>query len=91
MEYDFELKFKLASDEADARELVERLGKAGCEDAVIGIGQPGRIALSFTREAVSAKRAIISALRDVKKAIPKAVLNRNDLTNEVRALVAWQG
>lgn len=74
MEYDFELKFKLAPGEARARELVERLGEAGCDDAVIGIGQPGRIALNFTRDATSAKRAVVSALRDVKKVIPRATL-----------------
>jgi hypothetical protein len=38
------------------------------------VGQPGRIALRFTREAESAKRAIVSALEDVKKAIPAAQL-----------------
>ncbi len=54
--------------------MVERLGEAGCDDALIGIGQPGRIALKFTREAESAKRAIVSALEDVKKAIPAAEL-----------------
>ena len=74
MEYEFELKFKLAANDADADELVERLGEAGCKDAVIGTGQPGRIALNFTREAVSAQRAIVSALKDVKRAIPGATL-----------------
>src|SRR5882757_1581296 len=74
MEYEFELRFKLPADDADASELVERLGEAGCGDAVVGIGQPGRIALRFTREAESAKRALISALEDVKKAIPAATL-----------------
>src|SRR5436309_11045073 len=74
MEYEFELRFKLPTDDADADELVERLGEAGCDDALIGIGQPGRIALRFTREAESAKRAIVSALEDVKKVIPAAKL-----------------
>jgi hypothetical protein len=74
MEYEFELRFKLPADGSDAGDLVERLGEAGCDDAVIGIGQPGRIALKFTREAESARRAIVSALEDVKKAIPAAKL-----------------
>jgi hypothetical protein len=74
MDYEFELKFKLAPDDADPDELVERLGEAGCDDALIGTGQPGRIALRFTRAAASAQRAIVSALRDVKKAIPGAHL-----------------
>jgi hypothetical protein len=74
MEYEFELRFKLPTDDADAGDLVERLGEEGCDDALIGIGQPGRIALRFTREAESAKSAIVSALEDVKKAIPAAKL-----------------
>lgn len=74
MEYDFVLKFKLAEGSADANDLVERLGEEGCDDAVIGIGQPGRIALNFTREADSAQQAIISALEDVRRVIPDAEL-----------------
>jgi hypothetical protein len=74
MEYEFELKFKLPAVDADAGELVERLGKADCDDALIGIGHPGRIALRFTREAESAKRAVVSALEDVRKVIPAAQL-----------------
>ncbi len=74
MEYDFTLKFRLAAGEADADELIERLGAAGCDDALIGTGQPGRIALNFTREADSAQHAVISALVDIKKAIPLAKL-----------------
>src|SRR5688500_2600840 len=74
MEYDFVLKFKLAEGSADANDLVERLGEAGCDDAVVGIGQPGRIALNFMREADSAQQAIISALENVKDAVPGAEL-----------------
>jgi hypothetical protein len=74
MAYDFTLKFKLATDEVDADLLIERLGEAGCDDALVGVGQPGRIALDFTREAKSAEAAIVSALADVKKAIPDAKL-----------------
>ena len=74
MEYEFTLKFMLAPNASDADELVERLGAAGCADALVGIGQPGRIALNFTREAKSAQNAIISALEAVKSAIPGARL-----------------
>jgi len=74
MGYDFVLKFRLPEGSAHAHDLVERLGEAGCDDAVVGIGQPGRIALQFTREADSAEQAIISALEDVKRAIPDAAL-----------------
>jgi len=74
VEYEFVLKFRLPSDDADVDDIVERLGAAGCDDALVGSGQPGRLALNFTREAASAKRAVISALKDVKKAVPGAQL-----------------
>ncbi|WP_022654030.1 DNA-binding protein [Aquaspirillum serpens] len=72
MEYEFTLKFKIPSDPVD--ELIEKLAEAGCDDALIGIGTPGKIALEFIRESTSAKQAIISAIRDVKSAIPDAML-----------------
>jgi predicted DNA-binding transcriptional regulator AlpA len=74
MEFEFGMRFKIGAEGADSKDMVERLGEAGCDDAVIGTGQPGRVALDFTREARSVKDAIISALRDVKKALPKAEL-----------------
>jgi predicted DNA-binding transcriptional regulator AlpA len=74
MEYDFVLRFKLADADAVGDDVVERLGEAGCDDATVGIGVPGRVALMFTREASSAKQAIVSALEDVKRALPDAEL-----------------
>jgi hypothetical protein len=74
MEFDFRLKFTLAGESPNIDQLVERLGAAGCNDALVGIGQTGRIALDFTREAASAKQAIFSALEEVRQAIPNAKL-----------------
>lgn len=70
MEYTFTLKYRLAEDEGDMDDLLERLAEAGCEDALAGIGQPGRLALEFTREAGSAEDAVRSALEDVRRAAP---------------------
>ena len=74
MEYIFTLKFQLAEADRDPNALVERLGAGGCDDALVGIGQPGRIALEFTREADSARSALMSALSDLKRLIPGARL-----------------
>lgn len=74
MEYTFILKYQLADDERDADALVERLGEAGCDDALVGVGQPGRLALEFTREAADAGTAVHSALADVRRAVPSARL-----------------
>ncbi|HBS80618.1 MAG: DNA-binding protein [Pseudomonas sp.] len=74
MEYIFTLKYQLGEDDQDPEVLVERLGDAGCDDALVGIGQPGRLALEFTREADSADAAVRSALADVRRAVPLARL-----------------
>jgi len=74
MKYIFTLKYQLANAEEDMHEVVERLGATGCDDAVVGIGLPGRLALEFTREAGSASAAVRSALGDVHRAVPDATL-----------------
>ncbi len=73
-EFDFLLKFDLHDPETDPEKFVNALHEAGCDDAVIGIGQHGRISLDFTREAATAYEAVASAITDVKKAIPEARL-----------------
>lgn len=74
MEYTFTLKYQLADDDRDPDALIERLGEVGCDDALVGIGQPGRLALEFTREAADADEAVRSALADVRRAVPSARL-----------------
>ena len=74
MEYTFTLKYQLADDDRNPDVLVERLGEAGCDDALVGIGQPGRLALEFIREAENADAAVRSALADVRSAVPSARL-----------------
>ncbi|MEO1853063.1 DNA-binding protein [Chromohalobacter sp.] len=74
MEYMFTLKYQLAGHDSDLDALVERLGTAGCDDALVGVGQPGRLALEFSREADSAEEAVRTALADVKNAISSARL-----------------
>lgn len=74
MEYTFTLKYQLADGDRDPDVLVERLGEADCDDALVGIGQPGRLALEFTREAADAEAAVRSALAAVRSAIPAAKL-----------------
>lgn len=73
-EYEFTLRFALSDAETDTEQLVERLYAAGCDDALIGTGVPGRVALQFSREATTAAEAMLSASRDVKQAAPDARL-----------------
>jgi hypothetical protein len=74
MEYEFTLKYQLAEKDSNLDEVVERLGAGGCDDALVGIGQPGCIALTFGREADSAHDALMSAMADVRRVVPGATL-----------------
>lgn len=71
-EYEFLLKFRLPDPDADPEQFIGALADAGCNDATIGIGQRGRIALDFSREAETAEKAFASAIRAVLQAIPGA-------------------
>lgn len=74
MEFEFKLTYKLPESLADEDELMTRLGEAGCTDALVGLGVAGLVGLEFTREAATAEEAILSALEDVKRALPQARL-----------------
>jgi hypothetical protein len=77
-DYEFTLKFALPSPQADGEAYVVALNESGCDDALIGVGKKGRIALEFIRSAASAETAITSALQDVLKTIPGAKLIEAD-------------
>jgi hypothetical protein len=74
MEYTFVVKYRLSDSDCDLDAVVERLGEAGCNDCLVGIGRPGCLALEFIREAPNAEAAVRSALIDVRGAAPHATL-----------------
>lgn len=74
MEYSLILKYRLSSHDWNPDSLVERLGEAGCDDALVGTGRTGYLALELTREAESEQEAVDSASADVIRAIPSAEL-----------------
>lgn len=74
MDYEFTLTYKLNPGDANQEALVERLGAAGCTDALVGLGVAGHLGLEFVRDAGSAEEAILSAMADVKSAIASAKL-----------------
>jgi hypothetical protein len=73
-DYEFILKYDLPEHASDPEQYLDALYEAGCDDALIGIGLHGLLALDFTRKSTSALAAITSAMQDVKKAIPMSRL-----------------
>ncbi|BAW97878.1 hypothetical protein NIES970_28410 (plasmid) [[Synechococcus] sp. NIES-970] len=72
--YNFELSFRLPGVNTNPEQYLDALFEAGCDDAMIGTGRNGFIGADFSRESESLEAAIKSAVRDVKSAIPGAVL-----------------
>lgn len=70
MDWRFVLRFRLPADGADPAGWLDALFEAGCDDATVGVGRPGLIALDFTRTAATARAAVETALADVARAIP---------------------
>lgn len=73
-EYEFTLTFSLPGEDDNPEQYIDVLYESGCDDAVLGTGQPGTIGLDFVREAESAEDAVRSAIANVETAIPGAEL-----------------
>lgn len=73
-EYEFELHYGLPAQSTDPEVYLDALFEMGCDDALIGAGRLGTLALDFTREAESANAALRSAMQNVADAIPGARL-----------------
>jgi predicted DNA-binding transcriptional regulator AlpA len=73
-EFEFTLKFDLSDSLIEPDAFIGYLEKEGCDDALVGVGQKKRIALQFNREAETALDAVISAIKDIERAIPDAKL-----------------
>jgi len=72
--WDFVLTFRLPEGGEEPSAWLDALFAAACDDATIGIGKRGFIALDFTRGGGSAEQAVHSAIAAVDGAIPGAVL-----------------
>jgi predicted DNA-binding transcriptional regulator AlpA len=72
--FKFTLIFRLSQDAPKTEQMLDALFEAGCDDALVGLGRTGYIALDFEREAKNAESAVDSAIHNVAAAIPGAIL-----------------
>ncbi|WP_144426481.1 hypothetical protein [Burkholderia pseudomallei] len=79
MEHQFTLRFRLGPAGSNRDDIIERLGAAGCTDALVGIGAVRHVSLAFCREATSLENAIREATADVEAALPGAKLIAEEL------------
>lgn len=76
--YEFTLRFAVPVGTTEPDDWIDRLAEAGCDDALIGTGVPGLLALKFDRTASGVALAIRSASADVQRAISEARLTELD-------------
>lgn len=83
-EFEFTLYFELKDKDQNRMAVLEALGAQGCTDALVGVGVQGQVALQFCRKAPSLEVALDSAIRDAKKALPKATLVLKDMESQIK-------
>lgn len=69
-DFEFDLVFALPDRMADLDTVLDALFRAGCDDAVVGTGAPGLLALGFCRSGSDAEQVITDTLQSVLAALP---------------------
>lgn len=91
MEFEFKLTYQLPGI-SDTDHLMRRLSEEGCTDALVGLGVASQVCLYFVREASTAEEAILSALEDVKRALPDAnLIEANKALDEPKSMTITGG
>jgi hypothetical protein len=66
----FKLIFATLEGAIGEAALLDALFEAGCGDGVVGLGRPGFIGLSFTREGADAEAVVLRAVTEALEALP---------------------
>lgn len=70
-EFQFDVMIRLPKCCPDVEDVLDRLYGAGCDDAVVGLGTPGLLGLSFIREGKDREGVIAGAVRDALAGLPE--------------------
>lgn len=73
-EFEFDVMIRLPQGCPDLDDVLDRLFQAGCDDAVVGLGTPGLLGLSFIREGTDRDEVITGAVRDALAGLPEGGL-----------------
>lgn len=71
IEFEFDVVATLPTKDASEGVIVDALFEAGCDDAVVGLGAAGLVAVGFTRTGADADTVIGEAVKQVMAALPK--------------------
>ncbi len=71
VEFEFDIAVSLPKGSGDDDSIMDALFEAGCDDAVVGLGNSDLIGLGFTRAGEDAEVVISAAVKQVLSALPK--------------------
>ena len=73
-EFQFDVMIRLPQGSPDIEDVLDRLFQAGCDDAVVGCGNPGMLGLSFIREGTDRETVVAEAVRDALAGLPEGTV-----------------
>ena len=69
-EFQFDVMIRLPQVCPDIEDVVDKLFESGCDDAVVGCGNPGSLGLSFIREGTDREAVIAEAVENALAGLP---------------------
>lgn len=75
-EFEFDLMIALPAGERDEDAMLDALFEAGCDDAIVGTGASGLVALGFIREVMAADAVITQAVEQALRGLPEGATLR---------------
>ena len=75
-EFEFDVLASLPNGKIDEDAVLDDLYEAGCGDALVGLGMPGIVGVSFIRTGPDAESVIADAIKQVMSALPEGSLLR---------------
>jgi hypothetical protein len=70
-EFQFDVMIRLPQGCPDIEDVVDWLYEAGCDDAVVGCGNPGMLGLAFVRVGSDREAVIADAVQDALAGLPE--------------------
>ena len=75
-EFEFDLMIALPAGERDEDAMLDALFEAGCDDAIVGTGAAGLVALGFVRQGADAEAIITEAVEQALRGLPEGAALR---------------
>lgn len=73
-EFQFDVMIRLPEGCLDIEDVVDRLYESGCDDAIVGCGNPGMLGLAFIRAGLDQEAVIARAVSDALAGLPRGAL-----------------